>query len=62
MIAMPKQDIRVPYSAVRTVVILDRIPKDTKGRVLLCLQLDGCAHRPVCSLYDHLQTVPASTL
>ena len=42
LIDSPKQTIHVPYSAILSVIILDRIPKDTKGRVLLCLHLDKC--------------------
>ena len=48
VIAMPKQDIGVPYSAIQTVAILDRVPGDTKGRILLCLHLDKCACLPTC--------------
>ncbi len=42
LIDSPKQTIHVPYTAILSVIILDRIPKDTKGRVLLCLHLDKC--------------------
>ncbi len=48
LIDSPKQTIHVPYTAISSVIILDRIPKDTKGRVLLCLHLDKCAPEPIC--------------
>lgn len=36
-----KADYLVPYSAVNKLAIFDSIPKDTKGKVILYLQIDG---------------------
>eukprot|EP00887_Chlorella_sp_A99_P002383 scaffold10.g2383.t1 len=36
-----KDDVAVPYSAIQHVAVLDEIPKDAKGRVLLYLHLSG---------------------
>ena len=38
----PKQDLVVPFAAIQAVAILDDLPKDTKGRVLLYLHLNRC--------------------
>lgn len=40
VVATPKHDVAVPYAAIQAVAILDNLPKDTKGRVLLYLHLD----------------------
>ena len=46
VVATPKQDVAVPYAAIRAVAILDDLQKDTKGRVLLYLHLDRRAVGP----------------
>eukprot|EP00891_Asterochloris_glomerata_P008813 jgi/Astpho2/8813/fgenesh1_pg.00129_%23_14_t len=37
-------DVAVPYSAIKHVAILERLPGDTKGQVLLFIHLDRSAH------------------
>jgi hypothetical protein len=39
VIKTAKADVPVPYAAIQHIAILDQIPKDTKGRVLLVLHL-----------------------
>lgn len=48
VVATPKHDVAVPYSAIRAVAILDDLPKDTKGRVLLFLHLERRVDRKNC--------------
>ena len=40
VVATAKDDVAVPYAAIKSIAILDDLPKDTKGRVLLYLHLD----------------------
>ena len=45
IVATPKHDVTVPYSAIKAIAILDDLPRDTKGRVLLYMHLDRRASR-----------------
>ncbi|KAL4429037.1 hypothetical protein ABPG77_006076 [Micractinium sp. CCAP 211/92] len=43
MVKTAKADLAVPWNAIRHVAIIDQIPGDTKGKVLLYLHLDSAA-------------------
>ncbi|KAL4440362.1 hypothetical protein ABPG75_003363 [Micractinium tetrahymenae] len=59
MVKTAKADISVPWSAIQHVAIIDQIPGDTKGKVLLYLHLDSEAK--VMNGKTHLAAVVIQT-